>query len=49
MSQYIPVPVEIVDIDIESPNTYLISLKLFRRKCTSATSRDSSSWSLFSA
>jgi len=28
MSQYIPVPVEIVDIDIESPNTYLITLEV---------------------
>src|SRR5512136_775510 len=28
MSEYIPMQAEIVDIDIESPNTYLISLKL---------------------
>lgn len=28
MNQYIPMQAEIVDIDIESPNTYLISLKL---------------------
>ncbi|MDD1740675.1 MAG: oxidoreductase, partial [Methanothrix sp.] len=28
MSEYIPMQAEIVDIDIESPNTYLITLKL---------------------
>jgi NAD(P)H-flavin reductase len=28
MNQYIPLQAEIVDIDIESPNTYLISLAL---------------------
>jgi sulfhydrogenase subunit gamma (sulfur reductase) len=28
MSEYIPIPAEIIDIDIESSNTYLISLRL---------------------
>ena len=28
MNQYIPMQAEIVDIDVESSNTYLISLKL---------------------
>ena len=28
MNEYIPMQAEIVDMDIESPNTYLITLKL---------------------